>query len=144
MRVAKLAQCPPPVVDPDAKVLDAVRVMERANAGAACVLDRSALVGVISERDIMLRVVGARRDPETTTVRDVMTRSVKTVTPDCSADEALTVMVANHIRHVILVDEKGAVIGLASARNLFPAHVASLDDQLQTLESFVGNDGHGG
>jgi CBS domain-containing protein len=66
------------------------------------------------------------------------------VRPDSSTDEALAVMVSNHIRHVLLVNEKGAVVGLASARNLFQAHVESLDGQLNSLEAFVGHDGPGG
>ena len=82
MRVVNLAQCPPPSVSPEASVFEAVRVMERSNVGAAAVMEAGRLVGVISERDVMLRVVGARRDAEATQVRDVMTRNVKTVKPE--------------------------------------------------------------
>jgi CBS domain-containing protein len=144
MRVVKLAQCPPPSVSPEASVLDAVRIMEQANVGAAAVMQDGGLVGVISERDVMLRVVAARRNPESTRVRDVMTSGVKTVRPDCETDEALAVMVSNHIRHVLLVNDKGSVVGLASARNLFQAQVESLGDQVHTLEAYAGNDNLGG
>ncbi len=144
MRVIKLAQCPPPTIGPEASVLDAVRVMQKANVGAAAVMRGKRLVGVVSERDVMLRVVAARKSAARTKVKDVMTRTVKTVSPECPADEALEVMVKNHIRHVVLVNEDNKVIGLASSRDLFRAHVESLDDQVQTLEAFVGNDDHGG
>lgn len=144
MRVVKLAQCPPPSVSPDASVFDAVRIMEQANVGAAAVMHDGRLAGVISERDVMLRVVAARRNPETTAVRDVMTRGVKTVRPDSETDEALAVMVSNHIRHLLLVNDKGAVVGLASARDLFQAEVESLGDQVHTLEAYAGNDNLGG
>lgn len=144
MRVVNLAQCPPPSVSPEASVFEAVRVMERSNVGAAAVMEAGRLVGVISERDVMLRVVGARRDAEATQVRDVMTRNVKTVKPECETDEALAVMVSNHIRHVLLVNERGDAIGLASARNLFQAQVEHLDDQVHTLEAYAGNDNLGG
>ena len=144
MQVIQLAQCPPPSVSPDASVLDAVRIMESAHHGALAVTESGRLVGVISERDVMLRVVGKRKDAENTKVREVMTGTVKTVRPDCEANEALTIMVANHIRHVVLVNEAGAVLGLASARDVFQAHVESLDHQVRTLEAYVGADDHGG
>ncbi len=144
MRVVNLAQCPPPSVRPDATVLEAVRIMERANVGAAAVMQDGDLVGVVSERDVMLRVVAARLDPETTPVSAVMTKGVKTVRPDCEADEALAVMVSNHIRHVLLVNDRGSVVGLASSRDLFQAQVESLGDQVHTLEAYAGNDNRGG
>ena len=144
MRVKQLAQFPPTVVSPKTSVLEAAKLMADQNVGAAAVVDRKRLVGVISERDVMVRVVGAERDPATTKVREVMTRAVKTVTPDTDPDEAIAVMVANHIRHIVIVNESGGVVGLASARHLFQAHVQSLDDQVRSLAAFVGDDRHGG
>jgi CBS domain-containing protein len=58
--------------------------------------------------------------------------------------EALAVMVANHIRHIVVVNEAGSVVGMASARHIFQAQVESLDDAVRSLESFVGSDGPGG
>jgi len=143
-RVLRLAQCPPPAVSPRDSVLDAVRVMAKANVGAAAVTDHGKLMGVISERDVMLRIVAAGKDPQKTKVRQVMTRAVKTVSPECEADQALAVMVANHIRHVVLVNESGGVVGIASSRDLFQAQMENLDDTVRSLEAFVGHDGRSG
>lgn len=144
MKVKQLAQCPAPCVGANATVFEAVKVMEAANVGAAAVMSGKKLVGVISERDVMLRVVAKGRDPSATKVRSVMTKSVKTVEAESASDEALAVMVANHIRHVIVVNENGAVVGLASARHVYKAQVDTLDDTVRTLASFVGADNHGG
>ncbi len=144
MRVSKLAQCPPPTVAPNATVYQAVRTMEQAKVGAVAVVDKGKLVGVLSERDVMLRVVAARRSAERTKVRAAMTSPVKTVRPDCEANEALSIMVANHIRHVVVVNQSGKVLGIASSRDVFQAQVESLDDQKHTLEAYIGHDGPGG
>lgn len=144
MKVQQLAQCPAPCVSANASVFDAVKVMEAANVGAAAVMSGKKLVGVVSERDVMLRVVAKRKDPASTKVRAIMTKSVKTVDASSHPDEALAVMVANHIRHVVVVNAAGNVVGMASARHVFQAQVESLDDTVRSLESFVGSDGPGG
>lgn len=144
MKVHQIAKCPPCSVAPAATVLAAVRAMAKANVGAAAVMDGRKLVGVLSERDVMLRVVAKRKDAATTRVSTVMTRAVKTVRADCGPDEAISVMVENHIRHVVLVNRRREVIGVASARDVYQARLAALDDEVRSLESFVEQDGHGG
>ena len=144
MKVSQLVQSPPTTVRSDASVFEAVKSMEKANVGAAAVVDGERLVGVISERDVMVRVVGAKKDPAKTKVRTVMTKSVRTLRADCGPEEAISVMVENHIRHVVLVNRSRRVLGVASARDVFQARVDSLDDQVRTLEAFVEQDGHGG
>ena len=67
MKVIKIAQVPPPGVSADASVLDAVSTMKEAKMGACVVLENNQLVGIFSERDLMLRIVAAgarsRQDP---------------------------------------------------------------------------------
>jgi CBS domain-containing protein len=88
--------------------------------------------------------VAKRKDPEKTRVRSVMTKSVKTVRADCRPAEAISVMVENRIRHIVLVNGKRRVVGIASARDIFQNHLESLHDQVLSLEAFVEQDGHGG
>lgn len=144
MKVQQLVQSPPTTVPPGASIFDAVKVMEKANVGAAAVVDGKRLVGVLSERDVMLRVVAKRKDPSKTRVRSVMTKAVKTVSADCRPEEAISVMVANRIRHIVLVNRSRRVVGIASARDMFQTHLESLHDQVRSLEAFVEQDGHGG
>jgi len=72
MKVIKIAQVPPPSVSADASVLDAVRTMQKAKNGACVILDNNKLVGIFSERDLMLRVVAEGLDPDKTAVREVL------------------------------------------------------------------------
>ena len=144
MKVIKLAQVPPPSVKADATVLSAAMSMRNARIGAAAVLEGDELVGIFSERDVMLRVVVSRLDPETTTVRDVMTTAVQTVGEEAEAGEALELMVSRHIRHLPVVDSENRVTGLLSVRNLLQHHIEELADQLNSLEAYFSADGPGG
>ena len=62
------------------------------------------LAGIFTERDLMTRVVAQHRDPETTQVGDAMTADPVTISPDTTLEQALEVMVANHFRHLPIMD----------------------------------------
>src|SRR5437762_173430 len=68
-----------PEITPDVTVREAVQVMVRARVGAIAVKERSALVGIFTERDLMRRVVAENLDPDVTPIRDVMTTNIVTV-----------------------------------------------------------------
>ncbi len=144
MRVIKIAQVPAPGVATDTSALDAVRTMEEVQGGACAVMDGAELVGIFSERDLMLRVVGAGLDPQKTTVGQVMTKDLETVSTETDSSDALSLMVSKHIRHLPVVDKDGNLAGLLSIRNLLQYHVEELVDQLNSLEAYFAADGPGG
>ncbi len=144
MKVIKIAQTPPPTVASSANVLEAVKTMQNARGGAVAVLDADRLVGIFSERDVMLRVVATKRDPEKTLVQEVMTSNVERVKADFDGGDALALMVKHHIRHLPVVDQSGKLVGLLSIRNLLQHHVEDLADQLNSLEAYFSADGPGG
>ena len=144
MKVIKIAQVPPPTVTVEATVLEAVWSMQNARTGATAVLEGEQLVGIFSERDVMLRVVAAQRDAAATKVQQVMTSPVKSVTEEQDAGDALELMVSNHVRHLPILDDQGGLTGLISIRNLLQHHVEELADQLNSLESYFLADGPGG
>ncbi len=144
MKIIKIAHVPPPNVSADTSVLDAVRTMQRAKSGACVVLDNNKLVGIFSERDLMLRVVAAGLDPDKTAVREVMTTSLKTLTTEAGSSEALELMVSLHIRHLPIVEKDGSLAGLLSVRNLLRHHAEDLVDQLNSLAAYFAADGPGG
>ena len=144
MKVIRIAQVPPPTVTVDATVLEAVWSMQNARTGATAVLEGEKLVGIFSERDVMLRVVAAQRDAAATQVQKVMTSTVKSVFEDQDAGDALELMVANHVRHLPILGRQGSLTGLISIRNLLQYHVEELADQLNSLESYFLADGPGG
>ena len=107
-------------------------------------MDGAALVGIFSERDLMLRIVRVGLDPKKTTVGQVMTEDLETVTSDTDSSDALSLMVSKHIRHLPVVGEDGDLAGLLSIRNLLQYHVDELVDQLNSLEAYYAADGPGG
>src|ERR1700704_4029663 len=98
MGLLRIARTPLVTVKPDTTVMEAVRTMAQESIGALAVTEGNRLVGMFSERDLMLRVVSEKRDPEQTYIREVMTSPVETISRDSAADDALKVMLEKHIR----------------------------------------------
>jgi CBS domain-containing protein len=89
-------------------------------------------------------VVVEGRDPKTTTVEEVMTSPVQTIQKRTTGEEALRIMVQNHIRHLPVIDEMGQVQAMVSMRSLLEEQVHDLHQQLDSLESYITADGIGG
>ena len=101
-----------------ASVADAVAVMAEREVGAVLVMQEDGLVaGIFSERDLLVRVVAAGRDPSATTLSLVMTRDVKFVTPGTSTEAALALMHLHRFRHLLVIDGP-RVHGVVSMRDL--------------------------
>jgi CBS domain-containing protein len=144
MGLLRIARTPLVTVHPSTTVMDAVRTMDQESIGAVAVTEGNILVGMFSERDLMLRVVSEKRDPERTHIREVMTSPVETIRRDCTADDALKVMLEKHIRHLPIVDLDGRLAGMISMRSLLHDKVEELTDQLDSLEAYFTADGFGG
>ena len=104
-------------VEPDATVTAAVRRMNEQRIGSLLVMEGDRLVGIFTERDVLVRVIAGPYDPDTTPVREVMTRKVMTVTRDTSVGAAMQLMTNNRWRHLPIVDD-GKVIGVVSIGDL--------------------------
>lgn len=131
-------------IQPRATAFEAAQMMLNEGIGAMVVLEEGRLVGIISERDIVGRVVSKRRDPDTTLVSEVMTADVRTITDDQTIDSALEIMHRYKFRHLPLVDRSGKVIGVVSMRALLRDRVGELSQKNADLLSFISTDGPGG
>jgi CBS domain-containing protein len=122
-----------------ASVLDAARIMNDHHIGSLVVVDDcmiDKIVGIITERDIMTKVVAGRRNPEHTTVAEAMTDRVLTCTPATGAEELRHVMRAKRIRHLPVVDEHGRLLGMISIGDLNQAEVKVLAETVMYLEQY--------
>jgi len=144
MNILRIAKATTAAVASSATVIEAVTRMKDANVGAVVVVDDEVLQGMFSERDVMLRIVLAKRDPEKTTVKDVMTTDVIAIRRDTQPDEAVKVMWERHIRHLPVVREDGKVEGVVEIRNLFHERFEDMTQELDSLESYIATDGIGG
>jgi CBS domain-containing protein len=124
--------------------METIRTMAGAKAGSVLVVDGDRLLGIFSERDVMMRVVLEGRDPEYTSVEEVMTSSVLTIPPETTGDAALRIMHQSHIRHLPVVDENGRLLAVVSMRSLLQEKIDELNQELDSLESYITADGIGG
>ena len=127
-----------------ATVREAVELMGAARIGSVLIEDQGRVAGIFSERDVMLRVVLENRDPKVTLVEEVMTTPVHVISMKATGDQALTIMVQEHIRHLPIVDEQGRAQAIVSMRSLLQEQILELHQQLDALESYITADGIGG
>ncbi len=124
-------------VTEDQKVLDAIRYMAKVKRGAVPVITDGRLVGMFSERDLMLRVVLANKNPADTRVGDVMTRDLVIARVTDSVRDCLLKMKKMHFRHLPIEDE-GQLVGLLSLRDLMDMEAEQKDEAIQMLNYYVG------
>lgn len=113
-------------VEASRTVLEAARFMMEHNVGAVPVLRDGKLTGILSERDIMNRVVAVGRTPGTTAVSEVMTANPRAVDADESIEECLFIMREFGFRHLPIVDGN-ELKGLVSLRDVLMHQAAEIE-----------------
>ena len=121
-------------VDASRTVLEAARYMMEHNVGAVPVLREGSLTGILSERDIMNRVVAVGRTPGTTAVSEVMTANPRAGPADETIEECLFIMREFGFRHLPIVDGK-ELKGLVSLRDVLMHQAAELERQSRKAAS---------
>lgn len=122
---SKLVGC----VSPRASIVQASRDMKARGIGAVVVIsDDDKPIGLLTDRDITLRVVAEGKDPEKCTVEEVMTSGVVSLPQDASLEQATELMRDHGVRRIPIVDANGGVTGLVS-----------LDDVLLLVGIELGN-----
>jgi CBS domain-containing protein len=107
----------PRTVDASDTVVDAARVMSDADIGDVVVLEGGEVTGIVTDRDIAVRVVAEGRDPSSTAVGEACTTGVETIEPGASVDDALRAMRDKDIRRLPVVDD-GRPVGILSLGDL--------------------------
>ena len=124
-------------VGPLATVIDAVNTMNDQHVGSVLVCEGGFPVGVFSERDVLVRVVAAHRDPRQTLVRDVMTTRLYTASPDDTLLEVMRLMTDRRCRHVPVMEGE-LLIGLVSIGDLTKATQYNLRQEVRELSTYIG------
>jgi CBS domain-containing protein len=105
-------------IEPLASVLEAARLMNEHKVGAVLVEIEGYIVGIVSERDYIAKVILDHKASRRTRVSEIMTRDVITVTRDDSALQCIELMREHGFRHLPVVEE-GKALGIVSLRDLF-------------------------
>lgn len=117
-------------------VLAAAARMNERGIGGLVVLEGARLIGIVTERDILRRVVAAQRNPATTTVREVMTAPVVCCRPDTPLDECQAVMTEKRVRHLPVMDEQG-LRGIVTIGDLLAHEVGEHQATVEHLSNYI-------
>jgi CBS domain-containing protein len=119
----------PRTVQASSPAVEAAKLMQQADAGMIPVVDDDRLMGTVTDRDIVMRVVAAGKDPQSTTAGEIASSDVVTVEPDQDLDEALSLMARHQIRRLPVIED-GRLVGV-----LAQADVARAGEEHQVGET---------
>ncbi|MCY7312873.1 MAG: CBS domain-containing protein [Pseudoxanthomonas sp.] len=125
-------------VAPADSVITAILMMAEKGVGAVLVMDGARLVGIVSERDYARKVVLHGKSSSDTSVRDIMTAEVVTVSPSQTVEQCMQIVTDHRIRHLPVVD-KDEVIGVISIGDLVKAVIEDQKAQLEQLQRYIAS-----
>jgi CBS domain-containing protein len=120
MTCAEIMTPSPTCCQPSHTVVDVAELMQREDAGLIPVVDENSakLLGVLTDRDIVLRVVAAGREPNSTAVSEVMTTDVVTCLQSESVDAVKELMASRQVRRIPIVDTDGGIVGIIAQADI--------------------------
>jgi CBS domain-containing protein len=117
----------PCTIDAGKSVAYAAKMMRDEDVGLAPIVEDDKLIGMLTDRDIAIRVVAEGRNPDQVTVGEVASKQVLTIDPQQDLDEALRIMAKHQVRRLPVVEEDGRLVGIVAQ-----ADVAREGDDKQT------------
>ena len=106
---------------PNDIVVKAAQLMKRGDVGSIPIIDTEQtkkLVGMLTDRDLALRIVAEGRDPQTTKVEEVMTRKVVTCLPDDDLQKVLDLMAEHQLRRIPVLDSSNGIVGIIAQADM--------------------------
>jgi CBS domain-containing protein len=144
MGLIRLGDKPPLTIEPAQTVYQAACAMTDRQVGAAVVVEGQTVVGVVSERDVVKKVVAQGRDPNAVRVRDIMSSPALSVNLKTSVADAADLMRKNHIRHLVVLDAHGDLVGMLALRYLLYDLMDDMQRNVGDLMGYIMTDGPGG
>jgi CBS domain-containing protein len=124
-------------------VYRAIRLMADRRIGAVLVVENGTVIGIFTERDYIMRVEVEGRAARETTLREVMTDKMYTVTTQTSIEQCLGLMDLRHIRHLPIVEE-GKLMGIISMRDAIAAVLKGHEEEIRGIEDYAPASGFQG
>jgi len=125
-------------IEPDAPVIEAIRLMADKRIGALLVMDGTRLLGIVSERDYARKIVLQGRSSADTPVRTIMTADVISVRLEDTAEHCMQVVTEQRIRHLPVL-RSGEVIGVVSIGDLVKAVIEDQQVELDQLQRYIAS-----
>jgi CBS domain-containing protein len=136
MSLANFCRKPLIKVAPQSSIAEACRLMERHNVGSLVVEKDGRLRGIITDRDIALRVAGALKDPQATLVEEIMTPDPIRISADKTLRHLISLMHAYHVRRVPVVNGFDTAVGIVTLDDL----IAQLGDQMSEIGKAIAEE----
>jgi CBS domain-containing protein len=136
MTCAEVMTLSPTACTPAHTATEAAELMLREDVGLVPVTSQDAkkLIGVLSDRDIVLKVVAAGRDPRNTAVTEVMTADVVSCLPHESIETAMELMATRQVRRIPIVDRDGSLVGIVAQADI-ATRLASPEETGQVVQA---------
>jgi CBS domain-containing protein len=120
---------------PQASVWEAACAMTRVNCGSILVMEPpDKLLGIVTERDLMTRVVARALEPKHTQLSQIMTAQPRVVGPETPVSDALVIMLEHGFRHLPIVGPERKVLGVFSIRDALPVELGTAMSQTEFNE----------
>jgi CBS domain-containing protein len=108
----------PRSIEPSTMVADAASLMKSEDVGSLPIVEGDQLVGMVTDRDIVIRVVAERKDLQATTVGEIASRDLVTVDPEQDLDDALRLMAQHQVRRLPVAEEDGRLVGILAQADI--------------------------
>ena len=120
MKAREIMTKDPRTVTPDTGLQEVARLMQSEDVGIIPVVEAggTSLLGVVTDRDIALRVVAEGKDATSTKVSDVMSKGVRTAKESDSVDDVMELMGKEQLRRIPIVDDRGALVGIVAQADI--------------------------
>jgi len=133
MSIESLLRRPVCTLPPDAPCREAAQLMRDENVGSVIVAEEGRPIGIVTDRDLAVRVIAAGRAPEKTPLRDVMSAEPFFLVKERGLDQVLATMRQQHVRRIPVVDAEGRLEGVLALDDLVPLLADQLGDLAEAI-----------
>jgi CBS domain-containing protein len=119
---------------PENSIYEAACLMTKANCGSVLIVSETGeMLGILTERDLMTKVVAKALDPEKTQISEVMTKNPRFVAPDTSVSDAVLIMQEGGFRHLPILSSSYRIMGMFSIRDAAPREISEAESKAEYL-----------
>lgn len=124
----------------DASSYEAACVMTKAHCGSVLIIDAAgAMLGILTERDLMTKIVAKARNPETTPVSEIMTHNPHFISPDTTVSDAVLMMKRHNFRHLPIISSTSKILGVFSIRDALPREIVEAENLADHIDQQFTN-----